>query len=161
MECSSDPRLPFDRIALCNTSLSRRRMMNERPITAATVSPLMVRLDAESEQALAARLACSTIGGVKNSGRVSPRRDFASPAKKKQTERLAKPQIFHRAIRNHPIEKPRRRVAKCYRLMARSICALADWGAVCVFEINFMTRRRSCSQSMPLNRSPILASVTA
>lgn len=57
--------------------------MNERPLAAATVSPLRVRLDAESEQVLVARLACSTIGGVMNSGRVPPRRGFASPAKKR------------------------------------------------------------------------------
>lgn len=64
--------------------------MNERPITAATVSPLMVRLDAESDLALAARLACSTIGGVMNFGRVSPHRDFASPAKKGANGTLGK-----------------------------------------------------------------------
>jgi len=40
-------------------------MMDKRPKTAATVSPLMVRIEAESKQVLAARLACSTIVGVK------------------------------------------------------------------------------------------------
>jgi uncharacterized protein (DUF1778 family) len=44
----------LDRIAICNTIWSRRSTMAKRATTTATTSPLMVRLDAESKQALTA-----------------------------------------------------------------------------------------------------------
>lgn len=115
--------------------------MNERPLAAATVSPLRVRLDAESEQVRVARLACSTIGGVMNPAACRRVGVLLRQQKKEQTQRLAKPRTRHRAVRNHLIEKPQRSVANRYRLMARSICALGGSGAVCIFDINFMTRR--------------------
>ena len=135
--------------------------MNERPIAAATVSPLRVRLDAESEQVLVARLACSTIGGVMNSGRVPPRRGFASPAKKIANGTLGKATNTAPSCSQPSDRETATKRRKSLQVDGSLNLCVRRLGRGLYLRHKLHDSKGSGFRSMPLKRSPILVSVSA